>query len=329
MPQSFRSKAAHALTGVGDWLRNALKLRGSSTSRALDLAKARGILPTALGSYDVRKQIAKQVRLSSVFSAKTTNARYLHALDERIARLVQGGYNNDPAQLRVELKAELARLGYTPEKGFPGDEALGIEPAKPGSLRDLSSDARIDLILQTQLDLLTHAALKAQGMDGSRVWQFPCWELVRTGERKAPREWEERFAEAGGTLVHDGERNRMMAFKGAKVWAALGNSELFSDALDTDHPPFAIGSGMGWREVHHTDAKKLLGREAVEAFRSGGAGGASNLPAGTIIPRPSTSASGLDAETIRALKAKLEELEVSGGRLTMDEILFGKGGQQP
>lgn len=285
-------------------------------SHALDIASARGLLPSELDTVEMRRQIAADIRRNAVFSARTTNARYLQALKERIARLLAGGRDNDWAQLRLELRKELQRLGYTPARGFRGDKALDIPPAEPGSLRDLSSDLRLNLILDTQQKLMRGASQKARGTDGSRLRQFPAWELVRLFPRRVPRGsadsgsqgWAARFIEAGAQL-HDG---RMIALKTDPVWAALGDSAIFSDALDTDHPPFAFNSGMGWREIHHTDLPESL--RAIEQIRS---------PERPTIDPPRASAAGLDPETLASLKTFVAGLEERDGVLTMDAILKG------
>jgi len=299
-----------------------LYIDSSTGSQALDLAIARGVMPTSLGSQRLREQIAQELRRNSLFSARTTNARYLEALKGRIERLLQGGRDNDWPKIRLELKRELQRLLYTPQNGFPGDEALGIPPAQPGSLRDLSSDIRLNLILETQNGLMRGAAQKARGMDGSRARQFPCWELVRLASRSVPRGspgsnspgWKERWEVAGGPPESDdaGE-SRLIALKGDPIWAALGSSGLFKDALDVDHPPFAFHSGMGWREVHWTEAQK-------HGFTAPSPGN-DDTPVVASIPAPRASASGLSPDTIAALKAKLRGIEERDGVLTMDSIL--------
>lgn len=315
-----------------------IKVTASTASQALDIASKRGILPTALGSTEARKTISKAIRRNSVFSAKTTNAAYLEALKKRIARLLQGGRNNDLPQIRLELKKELARLGYTPEEGFPGDEALGIEPAEAGSLKDLSSDIRLNLVLKTQEELMRGAAMKARGESGTRAKQFPAWELVRLYGRKVPRgsvkgskAWPTRWDEAGGTRTKFGQ---MIALKGDPIWAALGNSTLFDDALDTDHPPFAFNSGMGWREVHHRDVPEEVKRgkskvksgeqEKDKALKPE----TSKLEPSDVIDKPKASVRGFTPEMIAALKKKIKDSEEKDGVLTVDSILE-KGRAKP
>ena len=49
----------------------------------------------------------------------------------------------------------------------------------------------------------------------------------------------------------------MIERKDSVVWEDIGSRENFADALDVDHPPFAWGSGMGWRGVGFREAKAL------------------------------------------------------------------------
>jgi hypothetical protein len=341
-----------------------LQLTAPTASQALARAQARGVLPLSLSTAQARDQLSRDIRRNSVFSARTTNAIYLHAVKQRVERLIQGGANNDLGQIRLELKQELQRLGYTPQKGFPGDEALGIPPAEPGSLRDLSSDRRLNLMLDTQRKLMAGAAQKARGEEGSRARQFPYWELIRIIPRKVERGtpeshskgWKERFEEVGGHVVKDAQgRRRMLARKGSRVWYALGDSKRFGDALDTDHPPFAFESGIGWGEVHWREAQELLPDDKPEEPQDGkvtkpDSGSSSDSdafddeltevipkppadkgeiipprPGEDIIPPPKISTSGLGADTIAALKQKLSGLREKNGVLTLDRIL-GDGG---
>ncbi len=77
---------------------------------------------------------------------------------------------------------------------------------------------------------------------------------MRLETRKEERtDWDERFVRAGGEL-HDG---RMVALKDDAVWENLGDSGLFDDGMDTDTPPYAFNSGMGWREVGRDEAIAL------------------------------------------------------------------------
>jgi hypothetical protein len=153
---------------------------------------------------------------------------------------------------RAQLQDKLKELDYNPERGFPGDEP--VPPAEAGSLRDLSSNKRLKLVLETQTSQAQAFAQREAGMDESERFQFPAWELVRFEARVKERDdWDERFVRAGGSLV-DG---RMIALKDDPVWSSLGDSGLFDDGLDSDFPPYAYSSGMAWRAVGRDEAVEL------------------------------------------------------------------------
>ena len=233
-----------------------------TASQALEVLARKGVLPLELSSKEAREQLAKALRDSAVWSARTTHARYLQELRKALADVLEGGRDNDFASIRLRLMETLQALEYDPETGFPGDAELGVPPAEPGSLRDLSSEKRIDFVLRTQIALQRNAALKARGMEAQRARMFPAWELIRVESRRVPRGsskeagigWQRRWLTCGGPVLPSG---RLVALKGDPVWAKLGNSTIFEDAMDVDIPPFAFQSGMGWREVARDEAKAL------------------------------------------------------------------------
>lgn len=278
---------------------------------ALALALDRGVLPTHLGSAEARGLFREAARERAVFSARTTSASYLQGLRDLLARMMQGGYRADRAALRVEARELLARLGYDPETGFPGDQALGIPPAKPGSLQDLGSAARLNLILDTQEGLLRGRAQRDRGLGRADV--FPAWELVRVGTRRVPRgemgtkSWGVRWFEANGPgpyLDPATGRARLVALKTDGIWSRLGDAGFFDDGLDVDHPPFAYNSGMGWRELSRRDYLAIVGDAA----------GAAPVPAAPAPVRTPDAARealpapvlprGLDPELVARLRAR-------------------------
>ena len=235
-------------------------------SNALTIAQQKGILPSALGSAELKNAIAASIRNVATFSARTTSTVYLEEFKKGMERLLGGGYKNDKAQIRLEMKTLLQRLGYDAATGFPGDEALGIPPAAPGSLQDLASDARLNLMLNTRRDLDNGKAMKLAGFEPLQLKVAPCWELARIQTRKTPRGdidsgspgWGERWVKLGGPdPVTDGGKTRLIAAKTDPIWRELGDSKNYDDALDVDHPPFAYGSGYGWLPVTASMARRL------------------------------------------------------------------------
>lgn len=231
-----------------------------SLEAILDSAASRRLLPTSMSTFELR-EIDSAIRARSLFSARTTSVEYLARVADVLDRLGNGEINM--ATAKAELQAELDALGYTPDAGF-GDDPT-IPPAEVGSLQDLSSDRRIELMLRTQEELMFGAGQKLAGAE--RIADYPAWELVRHIVPKGdPRDWQKRWVQVGGELRDGG---RMIALKNDPIWEALGNSLNFDDALDTDHPPFAFNSGMRWSELRWDE---------VEAFDLGEPGPVKETP---------------------------------------------------
>jgi hypothetical protein len=231
--------------------------------QAVKLAQERGLLPTTLGSEQIQA-LTLRMKERVFFSARTANLQYLDALKKLVERHVRGeGRDNDLAQLRIEARKLLAQLGYTPEGGFPGDAELGIPPATAGSLRDLGSDKRLGLIFDTQAALARGLGMKLRNL--ARAEAFPSIELVRIKDARRldwRRDWLARWKIAADNVDWVGvsrqafDQGHMIALQSSPVWAALGSSALFPDALNVDYPPFAFNSGMGWRFVGFKESEQ-------------------------------------------------------------------------
>src|SRR5690606_24950516 len=135
--------------------------------------------------------------------------------------------------------------------------------------------------------LMRGAAQQARGLE--RIDAFPAWELVRTQSRRVPRGemgtigWGRRWVESGGpapVIDYATGRTRRIARKGDAIWAALGDSSRWDDALDVDHPPFAFNSGMGWREIARREWDALVERGDVDG---------STPPGSPARPEPTAS----------------------------------------
>lgn len=225
-------------------------------------ARSRHLFPTDMSSEEVRMLDASVLR-QSLFSSRTTDLRYLLQVEKNLSGLLAGQWNE--AHARAELQAELDRLGYDPARGFPGDNPERIPPAEPGSLRDLSSDRRIELMLTTQERMASNYAFRREGQTDEALWQFPCYELVRIYVRRHERDdWEKRWAaaakEAGDARAIEVYRStgRMVARKDSGIWQALGDGAGgFADTLQNPYPPFAFGSGLGWDQLDRSESIRL------------------------------------------------------------------------
>jgi hypothetical protein len=236
---------------------------------AEQIAAIRALLPTTLGSAELRDAIAADIRARSVFSARTGSAVYLSQVAEIVRQIAAG--DMDLATGRVTLMQTLDALGYTPEEGFPEVPEGEVPPALAGTLQDLRSARRIDLLLDTQVELVRGRGQQIRGSTPDALYSHPAWELVRLIPRDVPRNWggmhdgtpprhmkaidpRPRWTIAGGQPTSTG---RLIALKGDPIWGELGSSGNFDDALDVDFPPFAFNSGMRWLPVRRGEVTAL------------------------------------------------------------------------
>lgn len=235
-------------------------------------ALPRNILPTDKSAAGIRAAYDLAVRRRSFFSARTTQARYLERVRAWVEALQRGEAVEDEAI--ADLQGVLKELGYDPETGgFPGDE--GIPEAEPGTLRDLSSHCRIQLVLRTNQTLGGNLARKARSAaDPDLAADWPAWRLVRAGAPKEPRDWRVRWDNAWAAVGGEGaHRTEFVALKNSPIWEALG--EYGDDSTGSDCPPFAYNSTMDWEDVPREEAVALglLGEdEGMDLEFDGGLG---------------------------------------------------------
>jgi hypothetical protein len=184
---------------------------------------------------------------------------------------------------RWRLMKKLKQLGYDPAEGFPQDMAA-VPPAEAGSLQDLSSEQRIDLMLKTNVALTRNYARVVEGNDDYARYAIPAWELIRLEWRKTPRGtpdshtvgWLRRFQDAAESVGWEGvsreafAEGRMIATKDSPVWPALADGAGgYIDTLGHPFPPFAFGSGMDWRAVPREEWQAFGRQSSTPAEETG------------------------------------------------------------
>ena len=212
---------------------------------AADIIRIKDLLPTAMGSDELREQVAADILRRSVFSARMESARYLAQMREVCALMMEGRISQ--ATARDMLGGILERMGFSPQDG--------------GSVRNQASLARLNLILDTQTQMAASVAqLSEQTPEVMDMW--PAWELTRLEGRAMPRgDWPQRWDAAARSVGFDGvsrDYGRMVALTGSPLWQALGDGAGgFSDTLGNPYPPFAFNSGMGWVDVTRDECEEL------------------------------------------------------------------------
>lgn len=223
------------------------------------LAKAK--MPTDLSSAEL-KQLDAAIRRQSLFSARTTDEYYLDQIHAVIESLVnpkteqrpdrvtaenpQGNVTTgmNPAKAREALREALKHIGYTPESG------------DAGTIKDLSSDERLKLVIRTNVEIVQGAGrFVQQNSDPEVVDAYPGLSFERTaipkGGEDAERDWAERWLAAADEADDDDARRvfeetgEMIALKSSDIWQALGDGAGgYEDTLGNRFDPIAFNTYM-------------------------------------------------------------------------------------
>lgn len=223
-------------------------------SEALSAIRGRARLPTQLGHAELEQRLPAILRRRALVLARVSQAEILDRVDRDVQRLVAGvssgpGDYANPASVRTGWKELLDSINYLPEAG------------REGTISDLRTDARLNLVIDTETKLARGYGQWVQQNDPDAILVYPCLELIRTEPRRTPRGfirrqdqlieiernyWQRRWREAGGQLYDD----RMIAPVSDPVWEALSR-------FGVPHPPFDFNSGMGTRRIGRREAERL------------------------------------------------------------------------
>lgn len=243
-------------------------------AEALARNDVRRVMPTHLSTAELQR-IPDGIRRSSFFSARTMLRDYLEQAKSAIRAVLNPQTATRPPgdprageqftegktieQARADLRVYLDSIGYEPD------------PQDAGTLRDLSSQARVDLVVRTNVGIAQGYGYWVQGQDPVLLDEWPAAELFRAEGRGIERDWNERWL-AAAQAVGDTDalrmlqtHDRMVARKDSPIWQALGDGAggFDADALHNPYPPFAFNSGMDVRDIDRAEAVDLglLGRD--------------------------------------------------------------------
>lgn len=210
---------------------------------AADIQRIKDLLPTSLGSDELRSSIASDILRRSVFSARMESARYLARIREVCAQVSEGSINL--ATARARLLETLSQMGHSSLDG--------------GGLANPASIRRLNLIVDTQRQMAASVS-RLICQTPAVLERWPAWELTRLVGKAVPREdWPARWRNAGESIGWEGAlKDRFIALKTSPIWQALGDGAGgFRDTLGNPYPPFAYSSGMAWVAVDRETCERL------------------------------------------------------------------------
>jgi hypothetical protein len=207
---------------------------------ALESSSLRSLLPTDLSSAQL-STIAPEILERAFFSARVINTHFLQLAHDRISALARGlspgpGQYTSVPSARADLKELLDSINYTP-----------ADPADAGTIKDLRTDNRLNLILDTNTRMARGYGQHIQGQDPDILDSWPAQELIRIHDRKEPRDWLVLWQAEGGQLYGGG---RMIARKDDPIWENIS-------AFGLPYPPFDFNSGMGLADIDRIEAETL------------------------------------------------------------------------
>lgn len=211
---------------------------------AAEFLRSNKVVASGLSSREISEFIPAAIRQQSLFSARTIDAHYLSETQKDIAELLEGKIG--PVEIRARMKYRLDLIGYAP---LPGQE---------GTLQDLSSDLRTNLIIDMQEQRARGYAVWKSQQTPAKLLVWPANELYRAVDRKVPRDWKLRWNQARADL---GERDTsatyaltregpFVALKNDPIWVAISR-------FGSPWPPFDFQSGMRLRQVKASTARDL------------------------------------------------------------------------
>ncbi len=200
------------------------------------MTAAEMILKKALVGSDIPSKewsrVQAGLRERAFFSAHITKLRILEELRKETSNVASG--EKSASEVRRDIRKYLEKAGYTPD---PGDE---------GTIKDLFSRARLDVIIKTNVDQARGWAQHLEATTAGALKAFPAYELVRVEEREQPRDWAAKWAAAGGQFYG----SRMIALKTDSIWTRISR-------FDNPYPPFDYNSGMGVADVSRSECLAL------------------------------------------------------------------------
>lgn len=181
--------------------------------------------------------VPAELRDRAFFSATVTEARFLEKARETCAAIADGSLS--PSEARRDLRTVLGEIGYDP------DGRVGLQ--------NLLTKRRLDLIIDTNKRQARGWRQRLDAVKPGALVAFPAQELVRTRQRRVPRNWSVRWNEAARAVGWKGvlrDEFRHVALKTSPIWIKISR-------FGTPYPPFDFNSGMSVKNISASECRRI------------------------------------------------------------------------
>ncbi len=225
---------------------------------ALDTLRRRLPLGSPLNSTQWSRQ-SVAVRERAFFSARVESVRFLQRVKdflmdylERNREVLSNGQFALKADGRARFVRDMARFAIAEGMGPPGVPYWAVNPS---DLTDIRSEARLQLIFETQVKQAFGFGYWTQGMEPEILDAYPAARFVRHpgAKDKRPRH-----------AAHEGE----VRLKNDFDWWAFYQNDIAIGGFGVPWPPYGFHSKMDQEDVTRADAEALGVLKPGQAIKS-------------------------------------------------------------
>jgi len=266
-------------------------------AEAIAKLRARDPIPSSLNTAQWVRTMPLAIRERALWSATIENARFMQRLGDALGdyltdarELINTPDGRQVMQRKVGNRAEFIQI----MRRFAESEGLGpLDPRDAGTIKDITSSARLGLIFDVQITSAREYGRWKQGQDPDVLQEWPAYRFIRAVDVATPRKLHEEF-EFAVRLKSD-----------LPFWLRM-NDPLIG-GFGVPWGPWGFNSGMDVEEVDRDEAESLGLVRAGELIRPIEKAFNDHLE---------SSARGLDPAQINWIKSKLgDRVQISGDRI--------------
>ncbi len=263
---------------------------------ALDKLGQKTVVASGLSSEEWSRKVPTGLRDRAFFSARVESAQFLQRSKDLLGDWLSSA--REEITLPDGSKTTALKTGGRADfveqaRRFAEEEGLGpLAPGDKGTLKDITSQKRLELIFNVQTQSAHDFGEWKQGQDPTLLDEFPAQRFVREVDVKHPR------------IIHQQNEGVVRLKTDLDFWMAMNSPSI--GGFGVPYGPWGFNSGMGVEDVDRDEAEQLGLISADERVD----------PVDTEFnDELKASTEGLDPDVVQFLKDSFgDQVEVQGGK---------------